>query len=460
MRTQAYFDDIQLHILHELRKASTSIHIAVAWFTDLEIFDHLCQKAREGVRVELIVVNDAINRRSPLEYKRLADLGGLFLMVGDKKKRSAIMHNKFCVIDGATVITGSYNWSRQAQENWENITIISDHPELAQQFLLEFEAIIEQHAGRGGGGVDQGKIISRLEALRHVIELDDDDDTHLQLTKLKRVLPVGDEFAEVRKIIALVEEAQHEQAVNLISSFVSCRKQVMVYTDPEIPELTLELKALEIQITALEDEKAEIEKTLHTFNYRYNIEVGDIVRQILKLRQERLKTEAEGHEEKHREYEEAKQDYEEFEQGFQQARQQELFAITDAEQQELKAIFRACSKMCHPDVVATEHQQEATMLFAQLSAAYEKNDIAAVKEIYERLRKGIFTPMSATVSDAQKLHWQIVRMRGKLKDMAVAIYELRKTDAWRKVTVIEDWDAYFAQLKQQFQAELDATEAQ
>jgi len=178
------------------------------------------------------------------------------------------------------------------------------------------------------------------------------------------------------------------------------------------------------------------------------------------LRQERLKTEAEGHEEKHREYEEAKQDYEEFEQGFQQARQQELFAITDAEQQELKAIFRACSKMCHPDVVATEHQQEATMLFAQLSAAYEKNDIAAVKEIYERLRKGIFTPMSATVSDAQKLHWQIVRMRGKLKDMAVAIYELRKTDAWRKVTVIEDWDAYFAQLKQQFQAELDATEAQ
>jgi hypothetical protein len=195
-------------------------------------------------------------------------------MVGDKRKKSAIMHNKFCVIDGATVITGSYNWSKQAQENWENITIIGDHPELARQFLLEFEAIIEKNAGRGSEGVDQGRIVSRLEALRYVIDLDDDDDTHLQLTKLKRLLPVGEEFAEVRKIIALVEEGQREQAVNLISSFVSYRKQVMVYTDPEIPELTLELKALEIQISALEDEKAEIEKILHTFNYRYNVESG------------------------------------------------------------------------------------------------------------------------------------------------------------------------------------------
>jgi hypothetical protein len=39
MQTQAYFDDIQLHILHELRKASSSIHIAVAWFTDPDIFE-------------------------------------------------------------------------------------------------------------------------------------------------------------------------------------------------------------------------------------------------------------------------------------------------------------------------------------------------------------------------------------------------------------------------------------
>ena len=44
MQTQAYFDDIQLHIMHVLGKATKSIHIAVAWFTDPEIFSLLCLK--------------------------------------------------------------------------------------------------------------------------------------------------------------------------------------------------------------------------------------------------------------------------------------------------------------------------------------------------------------------------------------------------------------------------------
>ena len=72
----------------------------------------------------------------------------------------------------------------------------------------------------------------------------------------------------------------------------------------------------------------------------------------------------------------------------------------------------------------------------------------------------MFTPMSASVSDAQKLHHQVVRMRGKLKDLAIAIYELRKTDIWLKVVSIDDWDAYFGQIKEQLSAELEVLEAQ
>lgn len=455
MHTQAHFEDIQFHILHEIRKATASIHIAVAWFTDPDIFDRLCQKAQEGVRVELIVVKDDINRRSGLEYKCLINLGGLFLMVGDKRNRAAIMHNKFCVIDGITVITGSYNWSRQAQENWENITIIRDHSELASQFLQEFKRIIEQNAD-DGAGIDWLKIIGRLEALRHVMELDDDDDILLQLAKLKNLVPAGDGFADLHKILALVEGGRHKEAADLIASFVTSHKQVSVYTDPEIPELSLELEALEIQVSALQAEKAEIERTLHTFNYRYNMEVGDIVKRLLKLRQERLKSEADEHEAKREEYEEAKRDYEEFEEGYQQVRQQEMFTVTEAEQQELKTLFRACSKMCHPDVVVAEYKQEATQLFAELNAANEKNDIATVKKIHEHLQKGIFTAMSAAVSDAEKLHRQIIRLREKVKDLAASINGLIKSDAWRKVAAIEDWDVYFTQIKEQLQAELDS----
>lgn len=459
MQTQAYFDDIQLQILNKLRKATISIHIAVAWFTDPEIFEQLCQKAVSGVRVELIVVNDSINRKSGIAYERLRELGGVFMMVGDKRKGSAIMHNKFCVIDGATVITGSYNWSRQAKQNSENITVISNHPELAQQFIQEFESIFEHHCGKCVGGADLGKIIARLEALRHVIDLDDEDDIKIQLGKLKKLLSGNDEYVKVNEIIARIEADQIDQAIAGIETFVRSRKQITIYIDPDIPELTLELKAIEIQVGALEDEKTEMEKLLHVFNYRHATEVGEIIRRILLLRRDQLKDEAKQDKSKENRYQEARKDYEEYERDYQETSMKELFKITEAEQQELKATFRACSKMCHPDVVASDFKGEASKMFAKLGEANRKNDIAAVKAIYEQLQKGIFAPMNTIVSDIQKLHKQVVRMRGKVKDLAVAIFTIRSSEAYRKVVAIEDWDEYFARLKEQLNAELDRLEA-
>ncbi len=51
------------------------------------------------------------------------------------------MHHKVIVIDARIVITGSYNFSRSAQEyNDENVLIIHDVA-TATRFLLEFERI-------------------------------------------------------------------------------------------------------------------------------------------------------------------------------------------------------------------------------------------------------------------------------------------------------------------------------
>jgi len=44
-QTQAFFDDIQEQIKYEINKATKSILIAVAWFTDKEIFNLLCNKS-------------------------------------------------------------------------------------------------------------------------------------------------------------------------------------------------------------------------------------------------------------------------------------------------------------------------------------------------------------------------------------------------------------------------------
>ena len=458
-QTQAYFEDIQLHILNALRKARTTIHIAVAWFTDPEIFDLLCKKQQAGVKVELIIVNDSINRKSPIQYEKLSELGGLFLMIGDKKKSSAIMHNKFCVIDGVTVITGSYNWSKQAQENWENITIISGDTAFARQFLQEFSAIQDHATGEAAKqGLDHGKIMQRLEALRHVIDLDDDDDIDLQLNKLKRLIPEGEVLEEVQTIIGLVASGNNREAVTKISEYVSIRKQVALYVDPEIPGLKLELKALEIQVGALENEKAELEKLLHAYHFRYNTELGNIVRKILKLRAERLSKESAKNPDKEREAEEAREDYESFDKGVEESQHQTFYRLDEKQKDELKALFRSASKLCHTDMVSESDEAEAKELFIKLNDAYKKNDFETVRDIYENLKNGHFSTAFDKTTDAKKLLQQVTKLRNKVKQLQVLIHELMTSDVYSQISVISNWDEHFLVLKDKLLHELEVLE--
>jgi phosphatidylserine/phosphatidylglycerophosphate/cardiolipin synthase-like enzyme len=53
------------------------------------------------------------------------------------------MHHKVIVIDGETVVTGSYNFSKNAEtRNNENLLIIKGNREIAEAYLAEFERII------------------------------------------------------------------------------------------------------------------------------------------------------------------------------------------------------------------------------------------------------------------------------------------------------------------------------
>lgn len=51
------------------------------------------------------------------------------------------MHNKFCVIDNQVVITGSYNWSDNAEfKNDENVTVEHD-PKQATKYSVEYKRL-------------------------------------------------------------------------------------------------------------------------------------------------------------------------------------------------------------------------------------------------------------------------------------------------------------------------------
>ncbi len=126
MNSKAYFENIKEQIIKQLKTADTSIKVVMAWFTDYDLFEILCEKAKRGINVELILSNNSINHKSNIDYNQLTKSGGKLYFIGSGDDNDPIMHNKYCIIDNHVLITGSYNWTNKAKFNNENITITNE----------------------------------------------------------------------------------------------------------------------------------------------------------------------------------------------------------------------------------------------------------------------------------------------------------------------------------------------
>ncbi len=165
MQTAAYFENIQPKLVNELQRAEHTIYVAVAWFTDLDLFNILCQKLEKGVIVSILILDDEINDGDyALDFNRLKQKGAIIYKMGNKRE---VMHNKFCVIDHKTVITGSYNWTNKAKNNDENIIIIKDNIGLATEFIAEFYKLYKKCIRN----TDIASSIKLLKAVKNEAEL-------------------------------------------------------------------------------------------------------------------------------------------------------------------------------------------------------------------------------------------------------------------------------------------------
>lgn len=131
---EAHFQDIQDRILEALDEAKVSIIVVMTWFTNETLFQKLVDKHKQGLDVKLAIFDDGINRKHGVDITQLPH-------VKIKAQRGGFMHNKFCVIDNQIVITGSYNWSDNAEfKNDENVTVEYD-PKQATEYSVEYRRL-------------------------------------------------------------------------------------------------------------------------------------------------------------------------------------------------------------------------------------------------------------------------------------------------------------------------------
>jgi phosphatidylserine/phosphatidylglycerophosphate/cardiolipin synthase-like enzyme len=174
---EAYFENIKEKLIQEIEKSEFIIYAAVAWVTDGDILSALMKKIHQGVQVELVINLDERTGNYKSKYDEFTNMGGrLFLYIGDN---NSIMHNKFCIIDLSTTITGSFNWSFSASnKHRENIIIERDNQKVAFSFSREFLNLKM-------GAVHYDGNIMPYGTNAEVLSIEDDADQNLVIVKLK-----------------------------------------------------------------------------------------------------------------------------------------------------------------------------------------------------------------------------------------------------------------------------------
>jgi hypothetical protein len=462
MKSQAYFEKIHKQIEIRLQESQTSIRLAVAWFTDQKLFNIICEKAKNGIEVELIIANHEINQDSNIDFSQLKKSGGSLYWIGKGYKYEVLMHNKFCIIDNRVLITGSYNWTQKAKSNHESITVIEEDDNLILDFNQEFDKIINKYFNKENVDIDWEKVIIRMETLLNVIRLEDEEDIKYQSEKIKSLLPkkaTDEKTTTILSILNLCKKAEFSEAVNAIQEFTRAYRQVTIYNDPIVPALQLEIRGLEFQVTSLEDEKTDIEKLINTYKFQYNLELGDLIKKILYLKKQLAKYVAEQdieNEEKQKEAEETSNDYDDFSKSYEDnIKEPKPFELNEEQLKEIKTNYRKATKLCHPDKVTDEQKEQAQRVFTELKNAYDNNDFEKVKAILTNLEKGIFKSQGETITQKEKL--LIVKQDLELKREVLekALHQLKASEAYQKIIKLDDWETHFQTSKQRLASILD-----
>ncbi len=127
-------DECGREILVRLNSAEKSIELAMYQMTSRVLSGALASAARRGV-----VVRVFLDGENAAEYYSKADFLRKNKVLIKTETGDGLMHNKFCVIDDKIVITGSYNWTVNADlKNDENVIII-ESDRIAGTYKRQFE---------------------------------------------------------------------------------------------------------------------------------------------------------------------------------------------------------------------------------------------------------------------------------------------------------------------------------
>lgn len=143
-KTAAYFSpglECENHVIQLIDEAQKSIDIAIYSLTNKNIAAALERAFERKIAVRILTDKQQAGNK----YASALDLyqKGISIRVHSKHR---IEHNKFMVVDGNKMITGSYNWTESATwKNSENCLLIWEDDETVDKYQKRFEYLWEMN---------------------------------------------------------------------------------------------------------------------------------------------------------------------------------------------------------------------------------------------------------------------------------------------------------------------------
>jgi phosphatidylserine/phosphatidylglycerophosphate/cardiolipin synthase-like enzyme len=124
------------HLVAAIDAARLTVHAALYSLTLNDVRDALVRAHRRGVDVRVVTESDNLDSQ---DLQRLVDSG--IPVLGDR--RESTMHNKFMVVDGTEVWTGSMNFTVSGAYSDNNTLIRLESAQLGADYETEFSEMFE-----------------------------------------------------------------------------------------------------------------------------------------------------------------------------------------------------------------------------------------------------------------------------------------------------------------------------
>lgn len=449
MKINTYFTKdkrVKKIIIDQLDKANSHVCVAVAWFTDIFLFNKLLELQNKSVHVEVIITNHSFNQSCANDFSKINENGGFFAEVGND---DSLMHMKFCVIDYNVVISGSANWSNRAfTTNNEEVTIVEDYSQRANDFIDEFNRLKEL-SGKLKSYEDEITLLhcyKLFDLIKAFINLGDTVSINRYVQQLKPNKGLS-------HIVNNLVNSQYPEAIEAMNEFVKSHSTLIDVNSIERQKLLTQINLLAMQIETLNVEKVESEKIIDQFIHRYRIELNPLIGKILLLKKkiyEKLKKR--GVEDSF--YEELESEFRQKNDEYDHEVSRDIPELSKDEYASIREMYREASKYCHPDSSNCIFQDKsvANSIFSQLTEAYKNNDIQHVKMMLNELKAGK-VPIVENANDLEILKAKLLSLQQKYEMLLFDLKSIRNSVDYKLINTISNWDEYFTEQKQNLESE-------